>query len=287
MLPAAKGWRAVLDAIPYCLWWLVIIETVALAAEEAHEPHRTIPRGLVWGQLTLIVLVVLTWLFACGAMANSQDLAVDAAGQDISYPLAKVVGSIPISRSPIAVYGFGLIALFGMIASFHGMLYGTSRQAFALGRGGYLPAFLGRVHSTRRTPVAALVSCAAVTAVFVVANLWFADAVAIAVLISTLTALVWYILAVGCLYVLRQREPELFDKYRAPLARALPATVLLLSAFAIYVYSGIDVKVVPLTAFLYAVGLSYYWFWADSRLQSAAPEEITARRAPHSSESPL
>ena len=146
LLPADKGWRAVLDAIPYCLWWLVIIETVALAAEEAHEPHRTIPRGLVWGQLTLIVLVVLTWLFACGAMDNSQELAVDAEGHDISYPLAKVVGSIPIGRSPSAVYGFGLIALFGMIASFHGMLFGTSRQAFALGRGGYLPAFLGTVH---------------------------------------------------------------------------------------------------------------------------------------------
>ena len=60
ILPAEKGWKAVLDAVPYALWWLVMIETVALAAEEAHEPHRTIPRGLVWGQLTLIVLVVLT-----------------------------------------------------------------------------------------------------------------------------------------------------------------------------------------------------------------------------------
>lgn len=66
VLPAEKGWNAVLEAVPYALWWLVIIETVALAAEEAHEPHRTIPRGLVWAQLTLIVLVVLTWLFACG-----------------------------------------------------------------------------------------------------------------------------------------------------------------------------------------------------------------------------
>src|SRR5262249_18357734 len=64
----AKGWRAVLEAVPFALWWLVIIETVALAAEEAHEPHRTIPRGLVLAQLTLIALVVLTWLFACGAM---------------------------------------------------------------------------------------------------------------------------------------------------------------------------------------------------------------------------
>src|SRR5579871_4590447 len=37
LLPSDKGWQAVLDALPYALWWLVIIETVALAAEEAHE----------------------------------------------------------------------------------------------------------------------------------------------------------------------------------------------------------------------------------------------------------
>ena len=75
ILPAAKGWKAVLDAVPYALWWLVMIETVALAAEEAHEPQRTLARGLVWAQLTLIVLVVLTWFFACGAV-DSQELAV-------------------------------------------------------------------------------------------------------------------------------------------------------------------------------------------------------------------
>ena len=60
------GWAGVLKAIPYAIWWLVMIETVALAAEEAHEPHRTIPRGLTLAQITLIVLVVLTWFFACG-----------------------------------------------------------------------------------------------------------------------------------------------------------------------------------------------------------------------------
>src|SRR5207302_707299 len=117
LLPATKGWRAVLDAVPYALWWLVMIETVALAAEEAHEPQRTIPRGLVWSQLTLIVLVVLTWLFVCGAVDNPERLGAT----EVTYPLAKVVEEIPIGRSPLAVYGFGFIALFGMIASYHGM----------------------------------------------------------------------------------------------------------------------------------------------------------------------
>src|SRR5262249_3440583 len=145
VLPVDKGWKAVLDAVPYALWWLVIIEAVALAAEEAHEPHRTIPRGLVWAQLTLIGLVVLTWLFACAAV-DSQQLAVDKDGNDISYPLAEALRLIPAGESPLLRYGFGTIALFGLLASYHGMVYGTSRQAFALGRAGYLPAYLGNVH---------------------------------------------------------------------------------------------------------------------------------------------
>jgi ethanolamine permease len=287
-----KGWKAVLEAVPYALWWLVMIETVALAAEEAHEPHRTIPRGLVWAQLTLIALVVLTWFFACGAL-DSQELAEtvvkDEQGnvvrdddgkpktESVDYPLAKTISLIPVGASRPLLYGFGAIALFGMIASYHGMVYGTSRQAFSLGRAGYLPAWLGTVHGQRRTPIVSLLACSLITAGFVVANLWFKDAIAVAVLVSTLTALIWYILAMGCLFLLRRREPHLFLTYRAPLHRLLPITVVILSAFAMYVYSVINIEVIPLTSLLYALGLGYYWFWANSRIQKAAPEELAAR----------
>lgn len=294
LFPEAKGWRAVLDAVPYALWWLVIIETVALAAEEAHEPHRTIPRGLVWAQLTLIVLVVLTWLFACGAV-DFQELAVtaktDASGkpmldpqgipitEDVDYPLAKAIRMIPVGQSTVLIYSFGSIAFFGLIASFHGMVYGTSRQAFALGRAGYLPTFLGEVHQIRRTPVPAIAVCSLLTAGFVVASLWFKDAINVAVLVSTLTALIWYVLAVGCLFKLRRREPQMFARFQSPIARVLPISVVVLSLFALYVYGALNVNVVPLTAALYAGGLAFYWFWAQDRLQTAAPEELTARKA--------
>jgi ethanolamine permease len=289
-----KGWRAVLDAVPFALWWLVMIETVALSAEEAHEPHRTIPRGLTWAQLTLIAVVVLTWLFACGAM-DSQDLAVtpklDANGaavlgddgkpmtEDVDYPLAKAFRQIPAGESRPLFYGFGLIALFGLIASYHGMIYGASRQAFALGRAGYLPRILGEVHATRRTPVIALLISSLIVVAFVVANLWFKDAVGIAVLVSTLTALIWYVLAMVCLYVLRRRHPELFRKYRAPVYKILPAVVIVLSVFAALVYggSGHAEVVIPLAGGLYAVGLGYYLLWGRKHLQAAAPEELGAR----------
>jgi ethanolamine permease len=273
-LPPAKGWRAVLDAVPYALWWLVMIETVALASEEAHEPHRTIPRGLAWAQLTLIVLVVLTWLFACGAL-ESQEFA----SKEISYPLAKVIYSIPAGKSPLLLYGFTVIALFGLIASFHGMLYGTSRQAFALGRAGYLPHFLGKVHPRRRTPTMALAAASAIAIGFVVANRFYEDAVGVAVLVSTLTALIWYILAMVCLCILRRREASLFDSYRAPVYRVLPVLVIILSVFAGLVYVGIDKGgiVLLLTGALYALGLGYYLFRGRHQLQGAAPEELVAR----------
>ncbi len=285
-LLAGKGWRAVLDAVPFALWWLVMIETVALAAEEAHEPHRTLPRGLTWAQLTLIAVVLLTWLFACAAM-DSQDLAFtvvkDQEGketqEDVEYPLAKVIRMILAGQSPLLLYSFGLIALFGLIASYHGMIYGASRQAFALGRAGYLPRILGEVHATRRTPVPALLAGSLVAAAFVVANLWFKDAVAIAVLVSTLTALVWYILAMVCLVVLRRRDPQLFRNYRAPVSRMLPALVIVLSLFAGVVYVGIDNGgvVIVLTLVLYAVGLGYFVLKGRHHLQTAAPEELAAR----------
>ncbi len=234
------------------------------------------PRGLVWAQLTLIVIVVLTCVLACGAL-DSQQIAVKG-DKDISYPLAEVIYRIPAGASTLLVVGFGAVALFGLIASYHGMIYGSSRQLFALGRAGYLPAFLGRVDQKRRTPIGALLASSLINVGFAVANYWFPKAIAVALLVSTLTALVWYILAMGCLYVLRQREPHLFKNYRAPVYKLLPLIVILLSVFAVFVYSGIDVNVIPLTVVFYALGLGYYWFWGHRQIQKAAPEELAARQ---------
>jgi ethanolamine permease len=273
-LLAGKGWRAVLDALPYALWWLVMIETVALAAEEMREPQRTLPRGLTLAQLTLAAIVVLTWLFACGAV-ESQQIAVDSAGQDISYPLAAVLHHLKVGENPILSIGFGVLALFGLIASYHAILYAVSRQGFALGRAGYLPSLFGRLHAGRRTPTVALAASTLLSAAFVVASIWFKDAINVAVLVSTLTALVWYVLAMACLLILRRREPALFAAYQAPASRVLPFVVAILSIFGIVAYARLEYApaVFALAAAFYAAGIIYFLAFARGRLRSDAPEE--------------
>ncbi|TMQ31934.1 MAG: hypothetical protein E6K70_21325 [Planctomycetota bacterium] len=90
--------------------------------------------------------------------------------------------------------------------------------------------------------------------------------------------MIWYILAMVCLFVLRRREPQLFVKYRTPLHNVLPIAVVVLSGFAVYMYGVSNVNVIPLTALLYALGIGYYAFVAHRRIQPAAPEELAARQ---------
>ncbi len=248
---AGKGWRGVLDALPYALWWLIIVEGAALAAEETHQPHRAIPRGLVVAVLTTVGMVTLTLTLTAGAVPWETVTG--------DYPLAKVVRDVTGGAGWVAVV-FGAMALFGLLASYHGLLYGTSRQAFALGRAGHLPAWVGGVHTTRRTPLPALIVSSGLAAVAVVASVWFKDAIMVAILVAGLASLVWYVLAMVCLLRLRRREPSLSHAYRAPLGRLLPLAVIVLSVFALVVYVGIDhgLEVLGLAVVLYLLGMGLF-----------------------------
>jgi ethanolamine permease len=269
------GWSGVLKAIPYAIWWLVMIETVALAPEEAREPHWTIPRGLTIAQITLVGLVLLTWFFACAAGSDYMKTGDDK----MSYPLPFVYGEV--YPESLHLKAFSIAALCGMVVSYNGMIYAVSRQSFALGRAGYLPRVLGHVHPTRRTPDVSIFFWSLVVSGFVVWGYFDSDAVQVAVLTCNLTALIWYVLAMVCLFVLRRRAPDMPRPYKVPFYPVLPAAVLLMSLFAagIYVWYYKDEKpiVLWLTLIMYAVGLAYYVMIARGRLVAAAPEELAAR----------
>jgi ethanolamine permease len=270
-----NGWAGVLKAIPFAIWWLVMIETVALAPEEAHEPHRTIPRGLTLAQITLVFLVLFTWFFAAGAGKDYTKTGAD----DMLYPLPFVYGEVWPRSTHLIV--FSVVAIFGMIVSYNGMIYAVSRQSFSLGRAGYLPAVLGHVHPVRRTPDVSILFWSLVVAGFVIWGYYNANAVLVAVLTCNLTALIWYVLAMLCLFILRRRDPHMPRPYKVPWYPALPALVLVMSLFAAaayYLYYWEEKPIVlGLTLMMYAAGLAYFLVVTRRRLIKAAPEELAAR----------
>jgi amino acid transporter len=92
--------------------------------------------------------------------------------------------------------------------------------------------------------------------------------------------LIWYVLAIICLFVLRIRYPEMARPYKVPMYPVLPALVLGMSLFAAAVYGWLQKPIVlGLTVSMYAIGLAYYFLFARTRLKSAAPEELAAQAA--------
>ena len=62
----ALSWRGVLGALPFAIWFYLAIEQLPLAAEEAHDPQRDMPRGILLGLLTLVACAFLTLVLNTG-----------------------------------------------------------------------------------------------------------------------------------------------------------------------------------------------------------------------------
>jgi ethanolamine permease len=241
-------------AIPFAIWFFLAIEGVAMAAEEAKNPKRSIPIAYIGGILTLVVLATGVMVFAGGA-GDWTKLS------NINDPLPQAM-KIIVGENSGWLHMLVWLGLFGLIASFHGIILGYSRQIFALSRAGYLPQFLGRVHPTRHTPYIAILAGGAVgiAAIFSdnLITLGGQSLTANIVTMSVFGAIVMYIMSMLSLFKLRASEPKLERSFRAPVYPWFPAIALI----GALVCLGTMVYYNPLVAQLFvgsmAVGYVYF-----------------------------
>jgi ethanolamine permease len=237
-------------AIPFAIWFFLAIEGAAMAAEEAKDPKRTIPRAYIGGILTLVVLAFGTMIFA-GAVGDWKVLA------NINDPLPQAM-KIVVGSSSGWLHLLVAIGLLGLIASFHGIIMGYSRQIFALARAGLLPKILASVHPRLRTPHLAILAGGAIG----IAAIYSDTVVSIAgqpltasiVTMSALGAIVMYIMSLLSLMRLRRREPNLERPYRAPLYPVFPVTALAIAAVSLLAIVYYNPQVTGLFAALGALG---------------------------------
>jgi ethanolamine permease len=141
----------------------------------------------------------------------------------IDFPLPKAVELVFGSENSFTKL-FAGIGLFGLIASFHSIIIGYSRQIFALGRSGYLPAVLSKVHSRSKTPHWALLA-GGIIGIIAVSSGTTNELI----ILSALGAVVMYIISMICLFILRKKEPDMERPFKAPFYPVFPFIALLLS----------------------------------------------------------
>ncbi|WP_249675700.1 ethanolamine permease [Pseudomonas abieticivorans] len=220
-LPALSG---IFAAIPFAIWFFLAIEGAAMAAEEAKDPKKTIPRAYIGGILTLVVLAIGTMIFA-GGVGDWRALS------NINDPLPQAMKAV-VGNNSNWMHMLVWIGLFGLVASFHGIILGYSRQFFALARAGFLPASLAKL-SRFQTPHRAILAggVIGIAAIFSdgLVNLQGMTLTAAMITMSVFGAIVMYIISLLSLFKLRRSEPNLERSFRAPGYPVVPAIALVLA----------------------------------------------------------
>ena len=164
------GWSGAFAAMPFAVWLYLAIEELPLAAEESHDPAADMPKGLIFGMLTLIVFATLVIIL------NASIGGSDAGQMRGAFSLA--TSSEPILDGFRTLYGTGLatllslFAVIGLIASFHAIIFAYGRQIYSLSRAGYYPRFMSLTHGVRKTPYMGLLTGTAI-GLAVLLGVWF------------------------------------------------------------------------------------------------------------------
>ena len=249
-LPAIAG---IFAAIPFAIWFFLAIEGAAMAAEEAKDPKRTIPRAYVGGILTLVFL-------ALGVMVMAGGVGDWKALSGINDPLPQAMKAV-VGENSGWLHMLVWIGLFGLVASFHGIILGYSRQFFALARAGYLPAGLAklnRFHTPHRAIIAGgLIGIAAIYSDGLI-NLQGMSLTAAMITMSVFGAIVMYIMSMLSLFRLRKTEPNLERTFKAPGYPLVPGIALGLALVCLAAMIWFNGTIALLFLGLMSIGMVYF-----------------------------
>jgi APA family basic amino acid/polyamine antiporter len=254
-----NGWPGVLTGGSIIFFTYIGFDSVSTAAEEAKNPQRDLPVGIIATLIVCTVLyiavaVVLTGLVPWQSVLDDAAPVVNALKR-----VADVTGSGSLHWVRLAVL-FG--AMMGMISSLLVFQLGQARVWFAMSRDGLLPKIFSRVHPRFRTP--AVSTWIAGIVVGVPAGLLDIGTLANLSNIGTLFAFV--LVSIGVI-ILRYKQPERPRGFRSPFGILFPSLSVV---FCILLMSGLELYTWFRFFFWLALGLVIYFAYSRRHSEFAA-----------------
>lgn len=267
-----NGWYGVFLSIPYAIWFFLAIEQVPLAAEETQDVPRDMPLALRSGIVTLLVLAIATLVINSGVGGGA--LAMSRSSAPIIDGFAAFRGNGMVNTFTV------LVALSGLIASFHTIIYAYGRVLFSMSRAGYYPRWISVTGRRTRTPHYALI----IGGILGLVAAWLMDTFSQTTLGASLLnmavfgAVISYIGVMASYIKIKRERPEMPRPYTNPLGitgAAIGVALALLALFATFAVPEYRPGVVGVAITL-GVALVYFAIYSSRRLVAQAPEEHNA-----------
>jgi len=246
------GWSGVTQGAGIVFFAYIGFDAVSTAAQEAKNPQRDMPIGIIGSLLICTVLYIAVSAVATGIVPYLQ--------LDVPDPIAVAADHAGLGWMSAAIK---LGAIAGLSSVILVMLLGQSRIFWTMADDGLLPEFVSRVHPKFRTPWIITILTGIVVAFF--AALFTVREAGSLVSIGTLLAFV--IVSIGVL-VLRIREPHLPRTFKTP---AVWVVAPLGALSALYLMIALPWRTWERLIIWFVIGMFVYFFYGVRRSKLAQP----------------
>jgi APA family basic amino acid/polyamine antiporter len=249
------GWSGIVRGSAVVFFAYIGFDAVSTAAQEAKNPQRDMPIGMLGSLAICTVLYILMSLVMTG-LAHYTDL-------DVPHPVFVAIEKAGPALAWLAsIINIGAIA--GLASVVLVMLMGQPRVFYSMSRDGLLPAVFGKVHPRFKTPYVTTILTGVVAAFF--AGIFPIGLLGELVSIGTLLA---FVIVCAGVIVLRYRQPNLARPFRTPMVPLVPILGILICG---YMMSSLPGATWERLIVWMVIGLVIYFTYSRSHSRLARAE---------------
>ena len=209
------GWMGIATGASSIFFAYIGFDAVSTAAQEAKNPKRDMPIGILGSLVVCTILYILVSTVLTGLVNYTQ--------LNVGDPVAVGIDATGVSWGSILVK---LGAVFGLATVMLVMLLGQSRVFFSMSKDGLLPKWASAIHPKFRTPWVSTIVVGTIVAIMPA----FKDVEFLSNLVNIGTLLAFTIVCAG-VWVLRVRQPNLVRPFKTPFVPLVPILGIVTAGF--------------------------------------------------------